>query len=493
MRHKTANNYFMKRLFIILFSAGFIFVSRGNAQDVEKQFTKISISQKGKIIISQGEECNVRLENNNTKTKARVEISDGTLFLHSNGENAVAYATVKKLEYAEITAQGRIEADDILHSDDLKLVLSGIGKMEMQVNAANIFVDISGKGDIEISGKAQRLNAVISGAGKIEAADLKTDDADISISGVGKAYVDARENLHVEISGVGSVKYVKEPAHITKSITGIGKTGRIYSDEENEKDEKGNDTTTVKVGNKQIIIIDEEGEENKNQFDIKTDKSEGVTTIRYHKGAKTEGHWGGFELGFNNYFQSGFDSGLPEGYDFLELNTGKSIAVNLNLFDWKAKIFNHHLMFVTGLGITWNNWRFQSDRTLISNAPQVSANFDSIDYKKNKLTASYVTLPLLLEFNTSAYEKKSFHVGAGIIGGYRIGSHTKQKFELNGKTRKVKTYDDFNLDPFRYDATLRIGYRGYTVFGTYGLNRLFKKNEGPELHPFTFGITLLDW
>jgi hypothetical protein len=150
-------------------------------------------------------------------------------------------------------------------------------------------------------------------------------------------------------------------------------------------------------------------------------------------------------------------------------------------------------MFVTGLGITWNNWRFQNDRTLIANAPALSANFDSIGYSKNKLTASYATLPLLLEVNSNEYEKKSFHVGVGIIFGYRIGSHTKQVYEENDKTRKVKLYDDFNLDPFRYDATLRVGFRGYTIFASYGLNRLFKKNEGPELHPFTFGLTLLNW
>ena len=146
--------------------------------------------------------------------------------------------------------------------------------------------------------------------------------------------------------------------------------------------------------------------------------------------------------------------------------------------------------------IAWNvglNWRFRSDQTLVPNVQSVSANPDTLDYSKNKLTASYAILPLLFEFNTSELEKKSFHIGIGMLMGYRIGSHTKQKYKLNNKTRKVKTYDDFNLNAFRYDATLRIGYRGYTLFAAYGLNNLFKKRQGPELHPLTFGVTLINW
>lgn len=460
------------------------------AQNAIEEFTKISLPDRGKIILTQGSESSVRFENESSKVSSSFNVSDGTLSIHSNG-NAEAYVTVREIKQIDISGSSSVEAQGTITVNELTLIISGIGKMEIPVKAEKIHADISGKGRIELSGSSTELNANISGAGKVDAEDLQVNRCNVTISGAGKTEVDVKDELNVEISGVGSVNYVTAPAKISKSISGIGKVGTASND---NKEKSEQDTTTVNVGNKKIIIIGDENDDDDDfHFDIDPDQDKQSTTVHYHKGEKVRGHWGGFELGFNNYGKSAFSTDLADGYDFLELNTGKSVAVNLNLFDWNAKILSYHLMFVTGLGITWNNWRFQNDRTLIPNAPAVSANFDSIDYSKNKLTVSYATLPLLLEFNSSEYEKKSFHVGAGIIFGYRIGSHTKQVYEENGKKRKVKTYDDFNLDTFRYDATLRIGFRGYTAFVSYGLGKLFKSKQGPELHPFTIGLAFVNW
>ncbi len=469
-------------------------IQNASAQDNTKEFTKINLPGHGKIILKQGDESSVRIETGKHHATVTTDISNGVLTINSD-DFAEAYVTVKNLEKIDISGNGKVETDSSIKVKDLELIISGIGKMEMNLDAENLKTDISGKGNIELNGSAKNMSVEISGAGKVEADDFTVSKCDVNISGAGKSEVDVKDELNVNISGVGNVNYKTEPAKISQHISGLGKVGnRISTDESVTVSGKSSDTTTVNIGNKKVVIVGGEDDDDDSKIEIKEDDNGNEhSIIHYHHSKKTQGHWGGFELGFNNYGRRTFSSELPAGYDFLELNTGKSIAVNLNLFDWNAKIIGRNLMFVTGLGITWNNWRFQNDRTLIANAPTLSANFDSIDYSKNKLTASYVTLPLLLEFNSSEYEKKSFHVGAGIIFGYRIGSHTKQVYEENGKTRKTKLYDDFNLDPFRYDATLRVGFRGYTVFASYGLNRLFKKNEGPELHPFTFGLTLLNW
>ncbi|MFI5220054.1 MAG: GIN domain-containing protein [Bacteroidia bacterium] len=460
-----------------------------NAQDSTAAFTKISIPHRGKIILTQGTVCSASIDKEND-SESTIQIQNGTLKFHSR-ENGEAHVTVKNLEEVEISGNGSVEAENTIDTRNLKLIISGLGKIEMPVKAEKINTIISGKGNIELSGSANELDATISGAGKVEAEKLQVSKSDISISGAGKIYLDVKDDLNVEVSGVGSVKYINEPARISKSISGIGKIGMTSDD---EKTKSGKDTTTVNVGDKKIIIIGDDDKDDDNfHIDIDPGHDNESTTIHYHRGGKVTGHWGGFELGFNNYSMQGFSANLPEGYEYLELNTGKSVAVNLNFFDYKTNILDYHLAFLTGLGVSWNNWKFTGDRTLIPNASELSAYYDTIDYSKNKLTVSYVTLPLLFEFNTNEYEKKSFHVGTGIILGYRIDSHTKQKYEVNDKTRKVKTYDDFNLNPFRYDATLRIGYRGYTAFVSYGLATLFKFNQGPEMHPFTFGLALLNW
>ena len=116
-----------------------------------------------------------------------------------------------------------------------------------------------------------------------------------------------------------------------------------------------------------------------------------------------------------------------------------------------------------------------------------------MNLKKNKLVASYLTVPLLLEFNTSQNADKTVHLAVGVIGGLRIGSHLKLVKEEGNRESKSKVFDDFNLNPFRYDATVRLGYRNFTVFGSYNMAGLFKDNKGPELYPVTVGLRVIGW
>jgi hypothetical protein len=67
------------------------------------------------------------------------------------------------------------------------------------------------------------------------------------------------------------------------------------------------------------------------------------------------------------------------------------------------------------------------------------------------------------------------------------------KLNEDGETKKFKNKQDFNLNPFRYGATLRIGAGNFGVFGYYSLTPIFRDKEGPnqaELTNFTVGLTL---
>jgi hypothetical protein len=58
---------------------------------------------------------------------------------------------------------------------------------------------------------------------------------------------------------------------------------------------------------------------------------------------------------------------------------------------------------------------------------------------------------------------------------------------------KTHTYDDFHLQPFKVDASLRIGWGFINLFATYNLLPMFRQDKGPDLHQFAAGITLLGW
>jgi hypothetical protein len=71
------------------------------------------------------------------------------------------------------------------------------------------------------SGTADHLEVIVSGFGSFNGADLQSDSADVTLSGVGGATVWATARLNATITGVGSVTYYGQPA-VTQTTSGLG-------------------------------------------------------------------------------------------------------------------------------------------------------------------------------------------------------------------------------------------------------------------------------
>ncbi|MEZ5196934.1 MAG: outer membrane beta-barrel protein [Bacteroidales bacterium] len=192
----------------------------------------------------------------------------------------------------------------------------------------------------------------------------------------------------------------------------------------------------------------------------------------------------------------------------------KILVVHINFFEQNIALSkNKKWGIVTGLGTSWNNYRFSKDTRLNSDSSQLIGYVDSgISIRKTKLTNWYLNIPLIFEFQTNSYQKKnSFHIAAGMIMGVRLSTHTKKYYDERNKEytitiydpesdkyinafpeyekpispnySKAKNYDDYYLNPFKWDATVRIGWGFINLFATYSVNTMFKKDKGPELYP----------
>jgi Outer membrane protein beta-barrel domain len=158
---------------------------------------------------------------------------------------------------------------------------------------------------------------------------------------------------------------------------------------------------------------------------------------------------------------------------------------------YNIHIYKNHINLVTGFGLEWNSYAFRNNTTLQANTNQPEAIEEGLDFSKNKLKTTFVRVPLMLEFNTGKTEENNFHVAVGGTIGYNIfRNRVKQVFEVNGDEQKRKIKDDFNVNPFRYGATARIGYNDFTLFANYDLSTFFKENRGPKLNTFSAGFSL---
>jgi hypothetical protein len=148
-----------------------------------------------------------------------------------------------------------------------------------------------------------------------------------------------------------------------------------------------------------------------------------------------------------------------------------------------------------GLEIDWYNFRFDHNR-IASKGPNgvqfntiYSSTGKEIVMSKNKMSVSYLTLPIMPHFS---FDKKSA-VQMVAIGGYvsyRIDTWTKAVEEESGNLRKETT--NLYVNPFRYGLRAEFALRHFPdLFFSYDLSPLFESGKSQEMRGLAFGIRLL--
>ena len=261
---------------------------------------------------------------------------------------------------------------------------------------------------------------------------------------------------------------------------------KIGNNAVNVKDGHYYDTVKVRVGREAPIVID-----GRHKSDIKfkhLDDQEFETWTGHRP--KFKGHWAGFEMGINSFANVNYNGFTP---NFMDLNYNKSCEVGINFLQYNIGIqkAKRNVGLVTGLGLTLNDYRFSNAYTIENNNGIVDpVELEQQGLSKSKLSTCFLTIPIMMEFQVPLKgHHKGFYISGGLLGGLKLGSHTKVK----QNEEKSKNHDDFNINPFRCGATTRIGYRGINLYGTYYFTSFFKDGRGPEMNPFTIGICLVAW
>jgi hypothetical protein len=260
--------------------------------------------------------------------------------------------------------------------------------------------------------------------------------------------------------------------------------------------EDGKDALRFKVGNRGLDILESlEGPKVKlerypvnDTVYIQEDDKDKDKDKKHQNRNRFKGHWAGVEFGFNNFLTADHSFVMPSDIDYMTLYSSKSNSFNIN-FPQQSIGFTKHFGLVTGLGINWNNYRFDNNNNIQKGPLGVIEELAITDQlEKSKLTTLYLTLPVIAELQLPV-DNHHINIGAGLIGAVKIGSHTKLVYQ-NGD--KVKSNGDFSLNLLRYGPTARIGFENFQIYATYYMTPLFKTGKAPggyELHPFEIGLS----
>lgn len=184
---------------------------------------------------------------------------------------------------------------------------------------------------------------------------------------------------------------------------------------------------------------------------------------------------------------------------------------------WYNRSFNAYMMwdiplgeqkeksrfaFAPGLGFSnhniYSNGRIDRDRDEESetyNQTIFRLIPDSLDVRNNKLATTYLEAPFEFRFRSKPDKlSNSWKVAIGMRVGYLLVANAKyrgQEVNIHGEINSVKTKDLVipNISRFRFGPSLRIGYGNVSLVGYMSLSSLFERNLGPDIKPFSIGIS----
>lgn len=477
----------MKQLILssILLISSLAIKSQTTQKREVKPFKQIELSGAASVVYTQSDTLALKViaddkEINNIYTTFEGDV----LIIKAKGNFTHSYKVyVSGNSLSKIICSGasRLSTENTLSGDSLSIDVSGAGNVVANVSTKAVDVMLSGAASVTLEGNTQTLYSTLSGASALKAYKLNTITANVTTSGASSAKVLATDKINANATGSSTIKFKGDPKDVSAEASSASSIAKIVGDDISKKSGDKKDSTTINFRNKQYVII------NKDK-DSDSHISKNNNDDNFH-------HWAGFGIGVNGWLSNG-SFAMPKGQEYMRLNYGKSLNFQLNPFEKNIHIYKNYVNLVVGLGFEWNQYEFSNKTRLNPDSSYTHGVIDSTNtfsYQKNRLKSTFINVPVLLEFNTHKNPKKAFHIAFGVIGGYKLGSRTRQIVEQNGRTIKYVKKDDYNLNPFRVNAHASIGYHNLTIYADYALTPLFENGKGPELYPFTIGVKLISF
>jgi len=196
-------------------------------------FEEIEILGRGDLHLVQGPDYDVKIKaEKNVLDILEVELKGNKLVIGERSnllfvrKEIDIFITTPKIEVIKIFGSGDIQSKNKILSEELDIVITGDGDVDLDLEVNDLLTKIIGSGDVQYTGKVENHEISVLGSGSVKAFDLQTQNTKVGISGSGNAEVDAEDELEIRISGSGSVLYKGQP-QLDQRVSGSGKVKSI--------------------------------------------------------------------------------------------------------------------------------------------------------------------------------------------------------------------------------------------------------------------------
>jgi len=198
-------------------------------------FTQINHSFVGNVNISQGAEFKVVVHGESFLVhNTRMVVNNGLLHIEFienyrdlSGHNTTEVTIVAPdINAIYLSGVGNINTLNTQVTNRLEVRLSGVGNLNVDVEADEITNRHSGVGSTTLSGTTNTYDVYFSGVGELNSFDLISKKCDITLTSVGTCKVHVLDELTINITSVGSVFYKGDPV-VTSNISSLGKLVKV--------------------------------------------------------------------------------------------------------------------------------------------------------------------------------------------------------------------------------------------------------------------------
>lgn len=198
-------------------------------------------------------------------------------------------------------------------------------------------------------------------------------------------------------------------------------------------------------------------------------------------------YWESFEMGPNMLFDPQTMNTFSGPDDLYAIKPINSWYIGENAADLGIAFDrNHNVGIFTGVGFGVNIFRWREavrTENVDGHAQNVILDL-STPVKKSRLSVLYAQVPLMIEISPN---RSSFYLDLGVTGGVRLVALTKVKWQDGHKER---FYDDFGINLFKLDASLRVGSDDIGFFANYSLIPMLNEGDLAGIHPLSIGFSI---
>ncbi|MEI6346897.1 MAG: outer membrane beta-barrel protein [Bacteroidota bacterium] len=157
-------------------------------------------------------------------------------------------------------------------------------------------------------------------------------------------------------------------------------------------------------------------------------------------------------------------------------------------------------LFSFGLGLGYARNHFYSNAVTKMNLPIDRTTImtpvaSGINYSQNKLSFTYINIPLELRFRSKIGIRAALGLRSGLlVDSYSTyyGENPDTQFYGNNGILKIVNKDISNTEKYLFELTARVGWKFVTLNGSYSLSKMFT-DKGPQIYPYTVGVSLSLW